>query len=362
MTPRSKNQTHPHSRRSTIIVTSRWHQPLHAFFERPYPSANAILLHGPASVLVDPGFGSDIIDLETWLTNGGVPPDQLALVVNTHYHSDHVGGNHVLQQQYGVAVAAHAHDADMINRRDPNACAAEWLRQPVESYTVDRSLTEGDTIDTGAAVWQVLHTPGHTVGHISLFEPTSGVLIVGDAVHAADVGWLNPVLEGAHSLTRSLETIERLQALEPRLALSGHGAAIVDPASAFRTGRGRFERWLSDPEGMAWHAAKRILAYALMIEGGMDADDVAPYLEASQWVHDFAKSPFATTPANFAELLLQELLRSRGARWESDRLVATAPHTPTDPSWPRSAVSPSDWQTRSPEEESRRATDRRRSS
>lgn len=327
--------------------------PLHVFLERPYPSANAILLQGPAPVLVDPGFGSGITDLESQLADNGLTPDQLALVVNTHYHSDHVGGNHALQEQYGVVVAAHAHDAEMINRRDPAACAAEWLRQPVESYAVDRPLEEGDSIDTGAATWQVLHTPGHTVGHISLFEPTTGVLIVGDAVHATDVGWLNPVLEGTDSLTRSIETLERLQSLAPRLALSGHGPAIVDPPAAFRTARNRFERWRSDPEGMAWHAAKRILAYALMIEGGMDAKNVAPYLEASPWVHDFAIAPFATTSTQFGEMLVQELLRSRGARWENDRLVASAPHTRTDPSWPRSAVRTSRWTARSSQEEVR---------
>lgn len=319
------------------------HEPLHIFFERPYPSANAVVLLGPAPVLVDPGFGSDVPQLLAWLGANEVNAAELACVVNTHYHSDHVGGNHVLQQQYECKVAAHAHDAAIVNGRHIDACAARWLRQPVEAYVVNRSLNEGDTVDTGAAEWRVLHSPGHTHGHISLFEPRTGVLIVGDAVHAADVGWLNPTLEGADCLARSIDTIDRLRALAPALALSGHGPAIGEPDKAFHSARRRFERWVADPEASAWHAAKRILAYAAMIEGGIDRDNLMPYLTVSPWIHDFARVPFGTTPAAFAKTLLEDMLRSGGVVWREGRLVATALHTPQDPSWPRTPSLPSHW-------------------
>ena len=318
----------------------------HVFFERPYPSANAVLLLGPTPVLVDPGFGSDVPALLEWLAANSVEADKLGCVVNTHYHSDHVGGNHALQLHYGLEVAAHAYDAAMVNSRDVNACAAQWLRQPVEGYAVTRSLNEGDTIVTGNAEWRVLHTPGHTKGHISLFEPTTRVLIAGDAVHANDVGWLNPVLEGVDSLVRSIETIDRLRALAPSVSLSGHGPATIDPETAFQSARGRFERWLADPEASAWHAAKRILAYAAIIEGGIDRDQILTYLTESPWVIDFARSLFATTPIAFAKTLLADMLRSGGVVWRDRRLVAAVLHTPTDPSWPRSPTVPSQWSAR----------------
>ena len=68
-----------------------------AFFQRRYPSANCVLLHGERPVLVDPGFGSDTDALLAWLATQGTPPQTLSLIVNTHHHSDHVGGNHRLQ-------------------------------------------------------------------------------------------------------------------------------------------------------------------------------------------------------------------------------------------------------------------------
>lgn len=60
------------------------------FFERMYPSANMVLVRGDHPVLVDTGFGSDFPETERLLKDAGVPPQQLSLIVNTHYHCDHV--------------------------------------------------------------------------------------------------------------------------------------------------------------------------------------------------------------------------------------------------------------------------------
>ena len=61
------------------------------FFERTYPSANMALIRGESAVLVDTGYSSDLTDTENLLREAGVPPESLSLIVNTHYHSDHVG-------------------------------------------------------------------------------------------------------------------------------------------------------------------------------------------------------------------------------------------------------------------------------
>lgn len=314
-----------------------------AFFERPDPSANTLLLRGERPILVDSGFGSDVSALDTWLRAQGAAPQQLALLVNTHHHSDHVGGNHAFQQRHGVKVAAHAWEADLVNRRDPEACAAVWLRQPVEPYHVDRLLCGGEVLDTGGVTWQVLHTPGHTLGHLSLYAPRERVLILGDAVHLGDVGWLNPYREGVNALGRSLETLERLSLLDVRVAYSGHGPRVTDPPAVLAAGRARLKAWQAAPEKVAWHACKRIFAYALMIEGGLAETEVHPYLQASPWLHDHAVHAFGLEPASFIPLLLQEMLRSGAAQWQDRRLVARREHRVPRPDWPGAATTPRQW-------------------
>jgi hypothetical protein len=53
----------------------------------------------------------------------------------------------------------------------PGCCVAEYLDQPVAPYTVDQTLTHGDVLRLGEADWQVVATPGHTPGHICLWQP-----------------------------------------------------------------------------------------------------------------------------------------------------------------------------------------------
>ena len=157
------------------------------FFERLYQSANMVLVRGENPILMDTGYGSDLRETEDLLEQAGTPPEALSLVVNSHYHCDHAGGNSGLQRNYGIPVAAHRWEAELVNRRDREACGMEWLDQPIEPYHVDHLLSDGDELDAGPVVLQVIVTPGHTLGHISLYAPEQETLLLGDAVHGDDV-------------------------------------------------------------------------------------------------------------------------------------------------------------------------------
>jgi hydroxyacylglutathione hydrolase len=80
---------------------------------------------------------------------------------------------------------------------------------------------------------------------------------------------INPYREGAGAIGRAMESVERLAGLGARWACSGHGPAIVEPEWALAAARERYEGWLERPESAAWHACKRIAAYALIIRDGL---------------------------------------------------------------------------------------------
>lgn len=314
-----------------------------SFFQRPYPSANTVLLHGSRPVLVDTGFGADTVPMIAWLRDQGVAPDALSLVVNSHSHCDHAGGNHALQAGYGVPIAAEANEADAVNRRDPDACRADWLRQPIEAYQVGRLLHDGDMMGTGEVGWNVVATPGHTAGHVSLHCPEFGILVLGDALHAADLGWLNPHKEGRDSLDRAAESIERLAALPATIGYSGHGPAITDLPMAFDRARRRLRSWRDEPERIAWHACKRIFAHGLMLTGGLTEAAIPAVLLNAPWFCDHATEAFGIAPVAFVPLLLDQMVRGDAAHWREGRLVATAEHAMPADGWARSPTAPSAW-------------------
>ena len=313
------------------------------FFERPYPSANMVLVRGERPVLVDTGFGSDLPETQRLLREAGTSPEALCLVVNTHYHCDHVGGNSGLQRRYEVPVAAHRWDAGLVNRRDREACGVEWLDQPMEPYRVDRALSDGDEIDAGGVILEVMHTPGHTLGHVSLHAPEERVLILGDALHADDVAWINPFREGVGAIQRAVESLDRLANLGNIRAYSGHGAEIKDLQNAIDAGRRRYEKWLVEPEKVYWHACKRIVIYALMIYDGFEERELAPYLLGCPWFRDYARHGFGTEPEDFVGPLVDEILRSGAAGWSEGRFVAHPPHKVPRPGWPSGPTRPKDW-------------------
>jgi glyoxylase-like metal-dependent hydrolase (beta-lactamase superfamily II) len=134
------------------------------FLERKLPSANSVLLRTQRPILIDTGFGSDAGATLDLLRQAGVAPAGLSLVVNTHSHCDHVGGNALLQEQFDCRIAAHAIDAQLVNDRDPSACDSAYLDQPIAPYRVDLALQEGDEIDAGETTLTVVTTPGHARG------------------------------------------------------------------------------------------------------------------------------------------------------------------------------------------------------
>src|SRR5439155_9581864 len=103
-----------------------------------------------------------------------------------------------------------------------------------ETAPTDHWLREEDTLQMGGAPWQVLHTPGHAGGHVSFYEPDSQLMIAGD--HLIKHISSNPMMEApradgeprAKALVQYLESMQRVAAMDIRMAYSGHGEEIYD--------------------------------------------------------------------------------------------------------------------------------------
>jgi hydroxyacylglutathione hydrolase len=190
---------------------------------------------------------------------------------------------------------------------------------------------------------KVIHTPGHTLGHISLYVPEEEKLICGDLFHRNDIGWLNTFKEGISSIHRSLESLELLSKLKIGLAYSGHGSLIENPFSAIKTARERFGKWLKTPEKVAWHACKRIFSFTLMIKNGLAKEEINDYLLSCGWFQDFARYSFQLQPDEFIQILLDEMIRSGAASWQNNYLIANTAYQAPHRNWINKNVKPKDW-------------------
>ncbi len=170
-------------------------------------------------------------------------------------------------------------------------------------------------------------TPGHTPGHLCLWQPEERLLVVGDALSDYDVGWVNLALDGPDATATALASLQRVADLEPRALLTAHGPMPADPGAAFATALRRAQRLVDDPAGAVWYGARRIFAFALMIREGIPADEIEPYLRARSWLTDAARL-LGRTPETLATELVEGMLASGGIILRGNRLHAAAEHAP----------------------------------
>ena len=111
------------------------------------------------------------------------------------------------------------------------------------------------------------------------------------------------------------------------MLLPAHGPIPADPGAALATAVRRAQRLVDDPAGAVWYGARRILAFALMIHGGIPTDEIESYLHARAWLTDAAQL-LGSTPEALAAELVDTMLRSGGIAVRDQHLHATADHTP----------------------------------
>ena len=132
-----------------------------------------------SAAVIDPGDETDRILQE--LTASRLNPEY---IINTHGHFDHVGGNRRLKAATGADLIIHELDAPMLSSLA--ASAAAWGLSAEDSPPPDRTVGEGDTISFGTITFEVIHTPGHTPGGISLHS--GDLVFVGDTLFSGSIG------------------------------------------------------------------------------------------------------------------------------------------------------------------------------
>lgn len=293
------------------------------FLERGWLSANNIVLLGPEqTALVDTGYHSHAVQTVA-LVGRALAGRPLDLLVNTHLHSDHCGGNAALQTAHPAVrtLIPPGHAAEVRNW-DANALSYEPTGQYCPPFVIDDVLHPGTSIRLGAADWQVHAAPGHDPHSVLLFEPASRTLISADALWHNGFGVVFPEVLGEPGFDDVAATLELIERLDPLTVIPGHGAIFDDVAGALQRARTRLNGFVQNPGKHAAHAAKVLLKFKLQEWQRMQASQVIDWALAARYVGLLHQRHFADLPAaGWIGGLIDDLARVGAAQRQGEWVV-----------------------------------------
>ena len=289
---------------------------------RGWLNANHVALLAPGdNVLIDSGYCTHRErTLEILASRDGFDRQPLERLVNTHCHSDHMGGNAAIASAYGCRITIPAGEVKHVEPWTPQSVWMEVLDQRADPFHFDDTIAAGESFEGGGFEWEAHAAPGHDMDALMFFEPMHRILVSGDALWKDGMGFVwpaegrNPHIEAARE---ALATIERL---DPAIVIPGHGEPFTDVAGSLATVRARLDAFERDPRKNARHGTKVMFVFALLDKEAMRVDEVPGYLGRVPFYREVSERFLGLEPAALAEWLLEELARA-GAVAVADGVV-----------------------------------------
>ena len=160
------------------------------------------------AIIIDPGFEADY-EAEQVMRYVAETSLKVKFIVNTHGHADHISGDLVLKRKYGVPVCIHTYDAVCLNDLGDDLSPVNVL------------LEDGGLLNFGRVTLKVMHTPGHSLGSISLVGET--LVFTGDTLFAGGIGRTDFAGGSDRDMRVSLQKLVGLP--DDYVVYPGHGCA-----------------------------------------------------------------------------------------------------------------------------------------
>ncbi|WP_421954017.1 MBL fold metallo-hydrolase [Polaromonas sp.] len=284
-------------------------------FERGWLSANSILFtDGDQSLMVDSGYCTHAAQTLS-LVESVLESRPLDILVNTHLHSDHCGGNAALQGRYPamqtlIPPGQAAHVADW----DPVALTYSPTGQFCPRFSFDKTLQPGTRLQFGSSMWEVHAAAGHDPHSLVFFEPRNRILISADALWENGFGVVFPELEGESAFSEVAATLDMIERLAPTTVIPGHGRVFAYTPEVLATARQRLNAFVKNPLRHVQHAAKVLLKFKLLEVQRQPFDDFSKWALATPYFVLIQQRFFADMPAPaWIAQLCDELVKAGAA-------------------------------------------------
>ena len=289
------------------------------FVERGFLNGNHFVYRGTKPVLIDTGYVRDFDQTAQVIEGLGVDLSRVRLIINTHAHCDHIGGNRFIQQKSDCDIALHQVGKHFIDTRDDWSTWWRYYSQEADFFECTIALEDGDMVSVGPYEFQVIHTPGHAADGIVLYHRDSGVLISSDTLWEDDMAVMTLRVEGSRALFFQLESLDKLADLKITTVYPGHGKPFTDVKKAISSARRRVKGFLENREKIGEDQLKKIMIYTLLMHGSIDEARFFDQLMGTFWFRETVDLYFSGEyESKYNEVMKvlfnRDLVRRRGSR------------------------------------------------
>jgi hydroxyacylglutathione hydrolase len=253
------------------------------FIERGYLNSNHFVYRSKDPVLIDTGYVADFSETARLITGLGISISDVSLIISTHTHCDHVGGNKAIQEASGCDIALHEVGKYFIDSSDDWSTWWRYYSQEADFFKCTQSLEDGHIIGVGPYEFQVIYTPGHASDGIVLYNRKAKILISSDTLWENDMAVITIRVEGSRALFHMQESLEKLKSLDVKMVYPGHGRPFSSIKEAISKSEEKLEGYFNHPEEIGDDLIKKIMIYTLMMKRSMGEEALFPYLTDTYW-------------------------------------------------------------------------------
>jgi glyoxylase-like metal-dependent hydrolase (beta-lactamase superfamily II) len=265
------------------------------------------------TVLIDSGYGRDA-SLTLEKVSEILAGQPLHELINTHCHSDHMGGNAAVRRTYRCRVSVPQDEAPLIDAWDERALWLSYADQRCERFTYDSVIAPGEEFEWGDMRWRAIAAPGHDMAALMFFCEESGLLISGDALWQNGFGVVLPGPDRTARLAAVRATLQAIANLPVRIVVPGHGRPFTGVGAALERSFQRLAAFERDELRMVRHALKTMFVFSLMDRRRLPVCDLQKYIDSVPIYRDFNRQFLTLEREAFIDLIVGELERSGTVR------------------------------------------------
>jgi glyoxylase-like metal-dependent hydrolase (beta-lactamase superfamily II) len=193
------------------------------------------------AILVDVGFPGQLPQIKEAIEKAGVSFSKLSKIIITHHDLDHVGSLTSILRESDHKIEVLAHEKEKayiqgellpIKMAQSNTIPAEQLEKMKMIYRnkVDKTLNDGEELSCCGGI-EIIHTPGHTPGHICIYLKESKILITGDALNITDGQLVGPAPQFTFDMAMAIQSLQKLTRYDIKKVICYHGGLYESQAN-----------------------------------------------------------------------------------------------------------------------------------